>query len=242
MHDSADILKRRIQKHFRVALATYRLVDDGDKILVGLSGGKDSLCLLELLALRQRIFRPSFSIEAIHVRMDNISYKSDTSYLSRFCEGYGVPLHIVTTGFEHRPGDRKPVCFLCSWHRRKEMFRVAQERGCNKIALGHHNDDIIHTALMNLIYQGRFSTMPASLRMRKMPLTIIRPLCLEHESDLSLYAQWRHYQPQEALCPFEDVSKRTFIRRLFQRLEGLCPDVRNSLWNALEKDGKLMEE
>ena len=167
-------LEQRIISRFQKALTRYDLISDGDKILVGVSGGKDSLCLLEMLTRRMKIQRPSFAVEAAHIRMSNIQYETDTSYLQRFAEECGVPIHIITTGFEQRENSRKPACFLCSWHRRKEMFNLAQELGCNKIALGHHMDDIIHTALMNQFFQGQFSTMPARLTMKKMPLTIIQ--------------------------------------------------------------------
>ena len=171
-------VSERIQRRFGKASVEFRLIEDGDKILVGLSGGKDSLCLLELLAKRSRVHRPQFSVEAAHIRMENIHYETDASYLQSFCDKLGVPLHVITTRLSPptTQAKKKPMCFLCSWQRRKQLFNLAQELGCNKIALGHHQDDIIHTALMNLTFQGHFSTMPAKLRMRKMPLTIIRPL------------------------------------------------------------------
>ena len=158
-------LEHRLKERFVRAFATYHLLDDDDYILVGLSGGKDSLLLLELLAIRARISHPRFRVEAVHVRMENISYETSTEYLQQFCGELDVPLHIVTTRFEE--SGEKPPCFLCSWNRRKQMFNLAQQLGCNKIALGHHRDDIIHTTLMNLIFQGRFDSMPALLRMRK---------------------------------------------------------------------------
>lgn len=234
-------LERRIVSRFQKALTAYRLIDSGDHVLVGLSGGKDSLCLLEMLARRMRITHPAFSVTALHVRMENISYQSDTSYLESFAQGLGVPLRIVTTGFSQVPDTRKPACFLCSWHRRKVLFNVAQELGCNKIALGHHMDDILHTALMNQFFQGHFSTMPVRLAMKKMPLTIIRPLCLEAESDIEAFALQRGYERQQKLCPFERASQRTTMRQVFNHVEALNPEARYSLWNALEAEGKLME-
>ena len=236
-------LEQRIWKRFQQALVQYRLIADGDHVLVGLSGGKDSLCLLELLARRARIHRPSFRVTALHVRMENIEYETDTTYLQRFCEQHGVALHVVTTRFD-APAEgqkEKPVCFLCSWMRRKQLFNVAQELGCNKIALGHHQDDIIHTALMNLFYQGHFSTMPALLRMRKMPLTLIRPLCLEHEADILSYAEQQGYEKQLKRCPNERETNRTTMRRLFEQTEALNAETRYSVWNALEREGKLVE-
>ena len=223
-------------------MRTYHLIDDGDRILVALSGGKDSLCLLDLLAQRQRIFMPRFSIEAIHIRMENIAYETDTNYLEDFCRQRNVNLHVVNTSFDASTDKRKSPCFLCSWNRRKQMFNLAQEIGCNKIALGHHMDDLIHTALMNECFQGRFDTMPVFLQMKKMPLAIIRPLCLCHESDIKAYAEQEGYQKQRKLCPYEKDSYRTDIQQIFHQMESLNPEARYSIWNALEREGKLVEK
>ena len=227
---------QRLQERFRKALREYRLIDDGDKILVGLSGGKDSLCLLELLARQSKIFFPRFSVEALHVRMENIQYETDTTYLQHFCDELDVPLHIITTRFEtEKEGVKpKPACFLCSWQRRKQLFNLAQEIRCNKIALGHHQDDMIHTALMNLTFQGHFSSMPPSLKMEKMPLTIIRPLCLCEEADIMEYAAQQGYQKQLKQCPYEHDTNRTSVQGLLERMRQLNPEARHSIWNALE--------
>ena len=233
-------LDERLWKTFNKALGQYQLIDEDDKILVGLSGGKDSLCLLEFLARRSKINVPHFTVEALHVRMENIHYETDTTYLQQFCDRLAVPLHIVTTSFNSQL-KKKPACFLCSWQRRKQLFKVAQELGCTKIALGHHQDDIIHTALMNLTFQGQFSTMPAKLRMKKMPLTIIRPLCLCQEADIQQYAEEQHYEKQLKLCPYEKATNRTTAQTLFQQLEQLNPEARYSLWHALEQEEKLVE-
>ena len=248
-------LEKRLNERFVKAMATYHLIEDDDRILVGLSGGKDSLLLLELLAKRAKILHPRFSIEALHVRMENIHYETDSSYLQGFCDNLGIRLHVRTTKFElesvenlaslesrQRLRRQKQPCFLCSWMRRKELFNLAQELGCNKIALGHHQDDLIHTALMNLIFQGRFDTMPASLKMRKMPLTIIRPLCMMEESDIKAYAEFKGYQKQTKLCPYETDSHRTEIKGLYDRIEQINPEARFSIWRALNMDDKLIEE
>ena len=204
-------LDERLWKTFNKALGQYQLIDEDDKILVGLSGGKDSLCLLEFLARRSKINVPHFTVEALHVRMDNIHYETDTSYLQSFCDRLAVPLHIVTTSFNSQL-KKKPACFLCSWQRRKQLFNVAQELGCTKIALGHHQDDIIHTALMNLTFQGHFSTMPVKLCMRKMPLTIIRPLCLCQEADIRAYAELQGYEMNPAgLALSRSTKSRNFL-------------------------------
>ena len=243
-------LTRRLKDRFVHAFATYHLLEDDDHILVGLSGGKDSLLLTELLANRARIDHPRFRVEAVHVRMENISYETSTDYLQQFCTNLDVPLHIVTTRFEvatqtpepqNLKPQTKPPCFLCSWYRRKQLFNLAQELGCNKIALGHHRDDIIHTTLMNLTFQGRFGTMPALLKMRKMPLTIIRPLCLTDEADIRRYAELRGYQKMVKECPYEHDTYRTAVTELYAQMERMNPEARFSIWKALETEGKLIE-
>ncbi len=239
----------KLWKTFNKALGQYQLIDEGDRILVGLSGGKDSLCLLEFLARRSKVHVPKFTVEAIHVRMENVQYETDTSYLQQFCDNLGVFLRVVTTRFEDStskahlssPHSKKPPCFLCSWQRRKQLFNWAQQLGCTKIALGHHQDDLIHTALMNLSYHGHFSTMPAKLVMRKMPLTIIRPLCLCHEADIRLYAEEHHYEQQRKQCPYEQSTRRSSAARLFGMMEQENPECRYNIFHALEADGKLEE-
>ena len=239
MRSEVDILEKHIRERFVKAFATYHLLEDDDHVLVALSGGKDSLCLLEMLGKRAKISHPRFCVEAIHVRMENIAYETSTAYLEQFCKDLDIPLHIVPTRFE--PSDKKPPCFLCSWYRRKEIFNLAQALGCNKIALGHHQDDLLHTCLMNQFYQGRFDTMPALLRMRKMPLSIIRPLCMVEEADIQCYAELRGYEKQIKLCPYETDSHRDDMRALFEQIQQQNPEARHSLWNALVRAGKLVE-
>lgn len=252
----------------------YRLIDDGDKILIGLSGGKDSLALVKLLGQRARVRHPQFSVVALHVRMREISYETDTTYLQQFCEENGVEFVCETFGInngfsgfngsnetpepsetletietsetpetsEARNRKQKTPCFLCSWNRRKALFTKAQELGCNKIALGHHRDDIIHTTLLNLFFQGQFATMPAKLKMRKMPITIVRPLCLIDEADLKEYAQQNDFQKQRKLCPHEHESNRTTMADLFKQIEAITPEARYNVMHALNVEGKLVEE
>ena len=250
MRSELEKLEKQLRERFVKAFVTYHLLEDGDHVLVGLSGGKDSLLLLEMLGKRAKISHPNFKVEAAHVRMENIQYESDTSYLETFCKSLDVPLHIVTTRFElnndqsmpqqNRRKQKQP-CFLCSWNRRKQLFNLAQQLGCNKIALGHHQDDLLHTVLLNLTYQSRFATMPALLQMKKMPLSIIRPLCLIAESDIIHYAELRGYKKQQKLCPYEHESHRTNMRKIYEQLELQNPEVRYSLWGALEREGKLTE-
>lgn len=224
---------RRIDKRFGKGIVHYQLIAEGDKILIGLSGGKDSLALVELLGKRAQIFKPRFSVVAVHVVMANIPYQSDVDYLRAHTQAYGIPLIVRQTSFDATTDSRKSPCFLCSWNRRKVLFDIAKEQGCNKIALGHHMDDILETLLMNITYQGSFSTMPPQLKMNKFEMTIIRPMCLVHEADLIELAQLRGYQKQVKNCPYESQSSRTTMKGILKQLEALNPEARYSLWGSM---------
>ena len=224
---------RRIEKRFSKGVVEYRLIEDGDRILIGLSGGKDSLALVELLARRARVFKPKFSVIAVHVVMKNIPYQSDAEYLRNFVESWGIPFVRYETEFDASTDTRKSPCFLCSWNRRKALFTVAKEQGCNKIALGHHMDDILETLLMNITYQGAFSSMPPRLVMKKFDMTIIRPMCLVHEADLIELARIRDYRKQMKNCPYESQSSRSTMKGILHQLEEMNPEARYSLWGSM---------
>ena len=224
---------RRIEKRFSKGVVEYGLIEDGDKILIGLSGGKDSLALVELLAKRARVFKPKFSVVAVHVVMKNIPYQSDIKYLKEYVESFGVPFVLYETEFDATTDSRKSPCFLCSWNRRKALFTVAKENGCNKIALGHHMDDILETLLMKITYQGAFSSMPPRLVMKKFDMMIIRPMCLVHESDLIEMAQVRGYRKQVKNCPYESQSSRSTMKGILKQLEAMNPEARYSLWGSM---------
>ncbi len=224
---------RRIERRFNKGVVQYKLIEEGDKILIGLSGGKDSLALVELLGKRSQIYKPRFSVIAVHVVMKNIPYKSDAAYLKAYCESYGVPFVSYETSFDPTTDTRKSPCFLCSWNRRKALFTVAKEQGCNKIALGHHMDDILETLLMNITYQGAFSTMPPRLVMKKFDMTIIRPMCLVHEADLIELASLHNYRKQVKNCPYESQSSRSDMKGVLRQLEAMNPEARYSLWGSM---------
>ena len=244
-------LRSRLTKRFHKACADYGLIADGDHILIGLSGGKDSLALVEFLGKRAQVYVPRFQVTAVHVRVKERDYHSDLSYLEEFCARVRVPLVVKDTeivkarrasGVENAvsgdtlevKGKEKHPCFLCSWYRRKALFDVAQELGCNKIALGHHMDDLVETLLMNLIFQGSVGTIPPLLQMEKMPIQMIRPLCLIEEKDIQHYAELSQYEKQTKLCPLEKVSSRAEIKELLKQLETLNPNVRDSIYGAME--------
>lgn len=228
-----ELLFRKVEEKVRKAIRDYELIGDGDRILVGLSGGKDSLALVDFLGRRSKIFSPRFEVVVAHVVMRNIPYHSDLDYLRGCAEEHGLPFIVRETEFDPSTDRRKSPCFLCSWMRRKTLFAIAKEEGCNKIALGHHQDDILETLLMNLTFQGAFGTMPPRLKMSKFAMEIIRPLCLVSEVELARIAEWRGYRKQLKTCPYETGSNRADMKELLARLEALNPEARYSLWASM---------
>ncbi|WP_103984260.1 tRNA 2-thiocytidine biosynthesis TtcA family protein [Parabacteroides chinchillae] len=228
-----ELLFRKIEEKVKKAIFDYSLIQDGDRILVGLSGGKDSLALVDLLGRRSKIFRPKFGVVVTHIVMSTIPYHSDLDYLKSCADEHGLPFIVHETGFDASTDTRKSPCFLCSWTRRKALFDIAKANGCNKIALGHHQDDILQTLLMNMIHQGAFGTMPPKLKMDKFDMEIIRPLCLVEEKELIRIAEWKGYRKQIKNCPYESGSSRSEMKDVLARLEAINPEARYSIWASM---------
>lgn len=223
----------KLEQQLKKAIFDYRMINDGDHILVGLSGGKDSLALIDLLGRRMRIFKPRFQVTAAHISMENIGYQADISYLRQYCDQYDIPFLHRTTSFNPETDRRKSPCFLCSWYRRKMLFAIAKEGQCNKIALGHHQDDLIQTLLLNMTHQGTVSTMPPVLKMEKFDMTIIRPLCLIREKEIRDFSLQQNYRQQKKNCPYEHSSSRPEIKEILERLEALNPHAIHQLWASM---------
>lgn len=225
----------QIRNLFNKACTRYGLLADGDRILLALSGGKDSMLMARLMADRARIFRPAIHVEAAHVVMENIPYETDLTHMREFCHDAGLPLHILHTGFDETTDTRKTRCVLCSRYRRKALMEFACGQGFNKVALGHHRDDFLATMLMNLLYEGSFHSMSPTMSMRHYPLTLIRPLCLVPGHSIATAAYSMHLARQVKPCPYEDTTRRSSMESLSQTLCSLHPEAAQSMWHALEK-------
>ena len=236
---SAKSCERRILHRVREAVAAYRLIEPGDRMLVALSGGKDSMALLHFLSVMRRSNNGSFDLHAVHVRMANVDYRTDLLQLKEYAEQHGTGFEILDASFAPDKKEDRSPCFLCSWTRRKTLFNYAQANGYNKIALGHHRDDLLQTAMMNLTFNGTFATMPARLAMDKFPITLIRPLCGVDEADLRLWADFTEVVATVKACPFDKIGKRHEIHGIMEQMQAFNPELRQSLWHALNKAGKV---
>ncbi len=224
-----------IRRLFNKACTKYGILADGDRILLALSGGKDSLLMAQLMAERARIFRPAIHVEATHVVMENVPYEANLPYLQDFCHSLNLPLHILRTSFDEATDTRKTRCFLCAHYRRKALMEYAQANGFNKVSLGHHQDDFLATMLMNVLYEGSFHSMSPSMSMQHYPLTLIRPLCLVPEQLIATHAATTDIVRQITPCPYEDKTRRTQMENLTKKLCSLHLEARQSMWHALEK-------
>ena len=216
-------------KLFRIidkAIFEYNLIEEGDKILIGASGGKDSTALIEYFAQRKKQGRENFDFTALHIETE-IAPPFDENLAEKFRE-WGVDLQIIPVKVLERlkPG-RKMNCWWCSTQRRTELNEYAMANGYNKIALGHHMDDILETLLMNALEKGEFSTMPPRLKYDKYPVTIIRPLCFADLETIIEHATEHNYISSTCTCNYQDNSGRKKARKKLESLvEGSSAEKR----------------
>jgi tRNA 2-thiocytidine biosynthesis protein TtcA len=196
-------------------IVKQKLISEGDKVLVALSGGKDSMILLDVLSNRKRHFPFKFELVASHIFIKNMGYKTELDYLKKFCNEINVPLIIKEFDIDLSQNNKKSECFVCSWHRRKALFELTKELGCNKLAFGHHMNDAVETLFMNMIYHGAISAMPFSVDMLDGRIKLIRPLLEICEDELIEYARLKEYKKELKTCPFSN-SNRQKIKELIK--------------------------
>jgi len=233
----ASELESRIAKKVTRAITEHNLVENGDRIMVGLSGGKDSWALIQILDVLRRRAPIDFSIVAVNIDSGYEGYEHHK--LTETCAARGWELHVEHTSIgetiEDILEDSETPCSLCARLRRGALYRLADQVGATKIALGHHADDVIETLLLNIFFQGAIKAMPARLVSDNGAHVVIRPLVYVSESEA------RNYTKEEALpivsccCPAcGDLSlQRQRVKRLIAQLEVEHPEVKNSMIRAL---------
>ena len=142
MQNRSAFIIKKIESKVKRAIYDFNLIEKGDAVLVGISGGKDSFALLDILVNLNKILPEKFRIVACHVEAKDMSYQADVAFMRSYCNENGVELHFKEIVVDYDPQKRQPACFICSWKRRKELFKLAREKQCSKLALGHHLDDV----------------------------------------------------------------------------------------------------
>lgn len=216
------------------AIQDYRLIEDKDRILVAVSGGKDSLSLLKLLNERRKWAPVSYELIAMHVETDHrCSACVHTKILKSFFADNNVEYHFEKIKILGK--DKKTSCFWCAWNRRKALFSAAARLKCNKVALGHHQDDIIETLLLNLFYHGEFSAMNPRQELFGGKIVIVRPLCYVEEKFLKKFALESGFPSGMCRCPNSEISKRRLMKNLLSRVERDCPYVKTNVFRSMSR-------
>lgn len=225
---------QRLLSLLRQAIDQYQMIDDGDHIAIGISGGKDSLTLLWGLHHLQRFYPKKFALSAITVDLGLGNL--DLEPVKQLCDEFQVPYEIVSTEigkilFDVRK-ESNP-CSLCAKMRKGALNQKALELGCNKIAYAHHRDDLIETAMMSLIYEGRFHAFSPFTVLDRTGLTVIRPMMLAAEADVKGFSNKYHLPVCKNPCPMDGHTRREYVKNLIRTLDQENPGLRDRLFHAV---------
>ena len=226
---------QQVLSYVRKALDDYHMIDDGDKIAIGISGGKDSLTLLHALSRLRRFYPKQFEIHAVTVDLgfQNLNLME----IEALCRELDVEYTIVKTDiaqivFEERK-ESNP-CSLCAKMRKGALNTAIKEAGCNKVAYAHHKDDVVETMLMSLIYEGRFHTFAPVTYLDRMDLTVIRPLIYMNEVDVIGFVNKYQVPVVKSPCPADGHTKREYVKNLLRDINLETPGVKARMFTAIQ--------
>ena len=233
------IKMQRILSYMRKAIEEYHMIEEGDKIAVCLSGGKDSITLLHAFKSLQRFYPKKFELIAISVNPGFEFF--DIDFLQKICNDIQIPLFIENSNAKEIVFDirkEKNPCSLCANLRRGVINSIAIREGCNKIALGHNQDDVLETFLLNLFYTGNISTFSPVSYMDRSKITLIRPLLYTPEKEIRKFIRKNNFEVMPKVCPMDGISKREDMKQLIFSLTKNIPMIRANLFGAIERNLK----
>ena len=228
---------QRILSHMRKAIEEYNMIDEGDKIAVCLSGGKDSITMLHAFKSLQRFYPKKFELIAISINPGFEFF--DTTFVQEICDNLDIPLFIEESHAKEIVFDirkEKNPCSLCANLRRGVINSVAIREGCNKIALGHNQDDVLETFLLNLLYTGNIGTFAPMSYMDRTKITLIRPLIYTPEKDTKRFIKKNNLSVMPKVCPMDGTSKREDMKQLIYTLGKNIPMIRANLFGAIQRN------
>lgn len=229
---------QQVLSRVRRALDDYRMIQEGDRIAVGISGGKDSLTLLYALNALKRFYPKRYSLFALSVDLGFSN--ADFGRIEAFCRELDVPFTLVRTQIaeivfeEHK--ETNP-CSLCAKMRKGALNETAQTLGCNKVAYAHHQDDVVETMLLSLLYEGRFHTFSPVTRLDRAQLTLIRPLIYMREAEVKGFVNKIGLPVLKSPCPMDGHSRREYVKQLLSSLNREEPGVRDRMFYAIQRSG-----
>lgn len=231
---------QKMLSYIRRACDDYNLIEEGDKIAVGVSGGKDSVMLLMALSKMRRFYPKKYELVAIILDPQFKGVQTDYSEIEKLCQNEGVPLIIKRTQigqiiFEER--QEKSPCSLCARMRRGALHDAAIEAGCKKLALGHHYDDVVETFLMNLISEGRIGCFSPYTYLSRKDIYMIRPLIYSPESEIESAVKRLELPIVKSVCPADGNTMRQSVKERLKAEEKNIPDIKEKLFGALVRSG-----
>jgi len=225
-------IEKFISKRIGRAIFNYKMIEEGDRILVGVSGGKDSLTLLYHLSKKMKSFPISFEVIAVYIKSDFCNCKE--FHVEEMIREWGIDFHVVDVAILKRVKEgEKMNCYWCSNQRRIELFNFAKKMGCNKVALGHHMDDIIETYFMNICYKGETATMLPKFKYEKFNYTVIRPLALVKEKAIIRFVNEMEIPSVTCTCPYNKNSKRLEVRSAIELLAKNDKCVKDNIFKSM---------
>ena len=226
-----------ILSYTRRAVDSYNMIEEGDRIAVGISGGKDSLTLLCALAHLKKFYPKNFDIVAISIDM-GFEDGTDYSGVQRLCDELGVELKVIKTQIYEiifKVRKEESPCSLCSRMRRGALNDAADELGFNKVALGHHMDDVIETYMLNLFYAGKIGTFSPVTYLDRSGITCIRPLIYVPEKDIRYFASKHNLPVFKSPCPADGNTERENMKKRIADLQKEIPDIKNKIFGAIQR-------
>lgn len=225
---------QQLYSHVRQAMDDYHMVDEGDQIAIGISGGKDSLTLLYALAGLRNFYPTHFKLTALTVDLGFDGF--NLSPVEKLCEQLQVPYHIVKTDigkivFEERR--EKSPCALCSKMRKGALNDYAKQLGCNKVAYAHHMDDMIETMFLSMFYEGQFYSFSPVTHLERSAITVIRPLMYVPEVDVIGFKNKYELPLIKNPCPADGITKREYVKQLVQQINRDNPGVKKQIFHAI---------
>lgn len=218
----------------RKAVDEYQMIQEGDHIAVGISGGKDSLTLLYALHGLKRFYSNKFELSAVTV---DLGYENfDLSQIQQLCKELEIPYKIVKTDIAHILFEERKEsnpCSLCAKMRKGALNDAVKEMGCNKVAYAHHKDDIIETMLLSLIFEGRFYSFSPKTYLDRMDLTVIRPIMFVDEADVIGFQNKYNLPIAKSKCPIDGYTKRQYAKELVKQLNKEHPGAKNRMFTAI---------
>ncbi len=225
----------KLRKRVGKTIYQQRLINDGDCVLVGVSGGKDSMALVDILSSLRKAFPFKYEIKVAHIVVRQLPQLADSEKIQALCDFHGAEFHRVEVDIDFDRDPSLSPCFKCSWGRRSRLFRLTEELGCNKLAFGHHLDDANETLFMNILFNGEISSLPFSVEMFGGKFHLIRPMLEVEDKDIAYYASVLDLKAETRICPNTRTNRRDMVRNFLKEFYKIHPGIKRNVFRSPQK-------